>query len=390
MIDFTSLFIIAGLLFGLLAGDAAIFGDTLTVRIAVADNIGKAGFTESTAEQVFTAEAARIVRGESIIPAPTLRVGSNPTVITALAKPLNLDSVVAALQGQLGIDHLAVGGAIVAEPGGEKPSADKAQYPLTLGTRLDMVIVVVQPNRPPTQTVFVEDDGDPVTLVKRAAGWAMEQVSPYRVVLAHALDGAHGDPHGLTAAKNAAQRFLAKPFEPDKASELALTHNVLALIALHDNDLKEAQAQLADVGLIPGVLPQARAEVALNQAFVAVADKRPGEAAALLRKAREASQTLDLPNFVYHLDVLEGVVAWGNGDAAGAETSFRAAAAMAPDNEAAHHYLAMLLAARGDAQGAAAEQQKSDRVRPFQARQQGLAVTLFWTDPLKGGVTWRS
>jgi len=389
MIDFTSLFIIAGLLFGLLAGDAAIYGDTLTVRIAVADNIGKAGFTEATAEQVFTAEAARILRGESIIPAPALRVSSNPTVIAALAKPLNLDSVVAALQGQLGIDHLAVGGAIVAEPGGEKPVADKAQYPLTLGTRLDMVIIVVQPSQAPVQTVFVEDDGDPVTLVKRAAAWAMEQVSPYRVVLAHALDGVQGDPKGWTAARNAAQRFLAKPWDPNRASELAMTHNILALMAMNDGDIKAAEAQLDSTEPIPGVLPQVRSEIVFNQAFVAVAANRPGEAAALLRKARDASLTLDLPHFADNLDVLEGVVDWANGDAAGAEVMFRDAAATAPHNEAAHHYLAMLLAARGDAQGAAAEQRAAGIAQQFESRLQGLAVTLFWTDPVKGGVTSR-
>src|SRR6266542_4423644 len=143
MIDFTSLFIIAGVLFGLLAGDAVMYGDTLRVQIAVAQNVSNAGFTEASAESVFMAEAARLVRGDSVIPAPTLRVNADPSVITALAKPLNLDSVVAALQNQLGIDHLLVSGAVLAEPTSTKATAIQPVRPLTSGPKLDMVMVVV-------------------------------------------------------------------------------------------------------------------------------------------------------------------------------------------------------------------------------------------------------
>ena len=35
MIDLPSLFVLAGILFGLVAGDAALYGDTLRVQIAV-------------------------------------------------------------------------------------------------------------------------------------------------------------------------------------------------------------------------------------------------------------------------------------------------------------------------------------------------------------------
>src|SRR5579883_694628 len=108
MFDFTSLFLWGALFLGVVAGDAALFGDTLRVQIAVPQVVSNAGFTETSAESVFAAEAARMLRGSSVIPAPTLRVQSSPSVLAALAKPLNLDSVVTAVQSQAGIDNLTV------------------------------------------------------------------------------------------------------------------------------------------------------------------------------------------------------------------------------------------------------------------------------------------
>ena len=41
MIDLPSLFIAFGLLFGFVAGDAALYGDTLRVQIAVPQNVSR-------------------------------------------------------------------------------------------------------------------------------------------------------------------------------------------------------------------------------------------------------------------------------------------------------------------------------------------------------------
>ena len=79
--DITTIALFAGMLVSLIAGEAALYGDTLTLHINVAPKIVESGFDAATAEQIFIAESARIVRGESIIPAPTLRVSSRPTVI---------------------------------------------------------------------------------------------------------------------------------------------------------------------------------------------------------------------------------------------------------------------------------------------------------------------
>ena len=388
MIDFTSLFIVAGILFGLVVGDAAIYGDTLRVQIEVAPNINNAGFTETAAEQVFLARAAQIVNGDSIIPAPPVRVATAPTVVAALAKPLDLDAVVMAMQNQLGIDHLAVSGAILMESGPDRTVTGKGAHPLTTA-RLDMPVVVLRPHQTPVHTVLVEDDGDPVNLVKKAAAWAMEQVSPYRVVLSYYLAGVSGDPRGLAAASDAANRFLSRPWDPANASELAMTRHILALMAMSDGNFGEADAQFELAGLTPAVAPQVRSQLDLDHAFLAVAKKRPERAAELLHRSRETARTLNLPGFANTLDLMEGLVAWSAGDTSKAEAMFRHVIASSPVNDSAHHYLAALLQARGDKAGAAAEEQAATLSHPFDVKQEGLAVVVFWTDPVNGGVTTR-
>jgi len=240
MFDITQLFIITSLVLGLLVGNAALNGDALRVQIAIPSDVSSAGFTEATAEEIFTAEAARIIRAPSIIPVPTLQVNSTPSIATALAKPLNLDGVAAALQSQFGINHLMVAGAVLAETDIDKVPAASAVRPLTPGVKLDLVLVVTQQHETPAQIVLEQQDGDATTLLRRGASWAMEQVSPYHVILTDALDGVHGDADGFARAQTAAQRMLAKPWDPEKASEIALVHNLLALIAMHTGDLAEA------------------------------------------------------------------------------------------------------------------------------------------------------
>ncbi len=386
MIDFPSLIILGGLLIGFVAGDAALYGDSLRVQIAVPQALSNAGFTQPSAEAVFMTEAARVVRGDSIIPAPSLRVHAAPSVITDLAKPLSLDAVVTALQVQLGIDNLSVTGAILAETGAAKAPAPEPVHPLTSGTKLDMVVVVVRPKQAPVQTLLEQPDGDATKLVRRAADWAMEHVSPYRLALSHFLAGMNGDPSSLVEAKATADRLLAKPWTLSGTSERALIYNITALLALRDNKLDDADSQLAQTDAIPDVLPQARAELALNHSFVAVALKHPQRAAALLDASRRASEEIDLPGFPDHLAVQEALVAYAAGDLATAEAKLRDVSARLPQSETVHHYLASVLRAKGDVAGALKEEQAERQSFGFDGKDQALAVLQFWTDPTTGGV----
>jgi hypothetical protein len=368
--DITTLVLLAGMAISFIAGEAALYGDTLTLHINVSPKIVQAGFDGPTAEQIFVAESARIVRGESIIPAPTLRVSSRPTVMSALAAPLQLNTVVGALQDQFGYDRLVVNAAVVS-------AADNA---------LRMLIVVEQPHQTPEQIQLTQADGDAAALVRRGANVTMSRVSPYRVAQADYIRGLDDDPAALKEAGETALRYLARPWEPARASERAMLYNLLALLALLDDKLPTAETQLSLVDPIPGVLPQARGIVALNRAFLAVAAKRPTEAQAFFKAGETLAASITLPDFDARVIVLGGLVAWSAGDTAQAEKSFRAAIAAVPNNEGPHFYLAQLLTSKGDETGAVAERDAAAAAHPFHTGIPVFAQSIFWVDPVKGGI----
>ena len=51
-IDLTTLALVAGLFFGAVIGDAALFGDPLRLQISVPTRLADGGFTEEAAEQM--------------------------------------------------------------------------------------------------------------------------------------------------------------------------------------------------------------------------------------------------------------------------------------------------------------------------------------------------
>ena len=372
-IDITTIALLAGMVVSIIAGEAALYGDTLTLHINVTPKITQAGFDAATAEQIFIAESARIVRGKSIIPTPTLRVSSRPTVMSALAAPLKLDTVVGALQDQFGYDRLVVNAAVLSGT----------------GEALRMLIVVEQPHETPEQIQLTQPDGDPATLVRRGANVTMSRVSPYRVAQADYIRGLDDDPAALKEARDTATQYLARPWDPARASERAMLYNLLAMLALLDGKVPEADSQLTQIDPIPGVLPEARGVVALNRAFLAVAEKRSVDALPLFQAGEKLAASINLPNFGARVTMLNGLVAWSTGDTVQAEKFLRLAIAALPGDEGPHVYLAQLLAAKGDTAGAAAEQKTASASHPFDVEIPVFAQSIFWVDPVNGGIKRR-
>ncbi len=400
MPELTTLFVLAGLFLSAIVGEAVLYRDTLRVQINVPPALQEKGFNEPIAEEVFSSEAARIIHGQSVIAAPAIRIHSEPNLLSAIVQPLGLDTAVAALQAQFGVDRLAVVAAIM--PGAAKtgegwtgegrPDSDEATTPRPAGSNappLQMVLVVSQPGSEAAQARLTQADGDPVKLVQRAAQWSMERVVPYRVALAHFLSGTEGDAEGFGLARQTVARALIRPWQPGQAAEHAMLYNVLGLVDTADNDLTGAVAAYRSIDAIPGVPAEVRAQVALNHAIVALALRRPAHAADLLVQATEPASRIDLPGFTSNRRLIEGLVAWGNGDLATAETIFRSVAAEAPLSEAGHHYLGEVLAARGDRDGAATALATARAVHSADPPRQALAVALFWVDPVAGGLTRR-
>ena len=371
--DLATLFLLAGLLVGVVAGNAALYGDTLMLHIATPPKLVQTGFDGATAEQIFIAESAWIVLGESIVAAPTPRVSSRPTVIGALAAPLQLTQMVGALQEQFGYQRLVVNATVLAGA----------------GDSLRMLIVVEQPGRIPEQIQLTRPDGDAPSLIRRGAALTMALVSPYRVAEANYLRGLDHDPDSLRLARETADRYLDRPWDPARASERAMLHNLLAMMALLDDDRPAAEASLALVALIPGVSSDALGVVALNQAFLAIADRRPKDAAALFALGQADASAIALPDFQRQVTLLGALVAWANGDTATAEAAFRRAIAEQPGDDIPHTYLSHLLAARGDGPQALVERSNALARRPFAGPSSVLALSVFRVDPVAGGLRRR-
>jgi hypothetical protein len=251
---------------------------------------------------------------------------------------------------------------------------------------LRMLIVVEQPHQTPEQIQLTQADGDAAALVRHGADMTMARVSPYRVAQADYIRGLDNDPAALKEAKETALRYLSRPWEPARASERAMLYNLLAMLALLDNQIPVAVTQLGLVDPIPGVLPDARGVVALNRAFLAVAAKQPTEALTFFNAGEKLAAGVTLPDFAARITLLRGLVAWSGGDVVQAEKSFRAAGAAMPGDEAPHVYLAQLLSAKGDEAGATVERNAAAAAHPFHAEIPVFAQSIFWVDPVQGGI----
>lgn len=368
--DLTSIALFVGMMMSIIAGEAAIHGDTMTLNMNVAPKVTQGGFETGMAEKIFVAESARLVHGPSLIPTPTIRAGSQPTLIGALASPLHLERVVGALQDQFGYDRLVVSAAIVT-------TADDA---------LRLLIVVEQPSQVAEQIELTQANGDPAELVRRGAAVTMERVSPYRVAQAHYTKGLMGYPLALKDASLTTSRALARPWEPTRASERAMLLNLQAMLSLVDGNIAAADQTLGRVDPIPGVLPQALAVVAFNRAFLAVANKQPAEARTYFDLGQKLGTGIAVPDFAARIMMLEALVAWSDGNLTETARLLKASIAALPTDEKPHAYLARLLGPKVDQTGAEAERDVAVAAKPFVVDVPFLAQSLFLVDPVLGGI----
>jgi hypothetical protein len=374
MLDLSSLLIVAGLFLSLVIGDAALNGDTLQVQINVPPKLAQAGFTEAAAEQLFAAEVMRIKQTISLSPAPNVRMTSHPSVLAALGKPLNLDKVVIALQGRFGIDVVSVEGTILAEPASRQ---------------LDMTIVMLTTDAAPAKIRLSQADGDADALIEHGARLVLEQLAPYRLVLTDLTEGLAGNAARLEQAKSSATRVLAQPWTPATASERLMLHDLLALIAMAAGDDVEAETQYRAADAVPQASPGARGLIALNRAFLAMAQRRTDDAQAYFNAGAAATARAPVAGWSARLDTLHALVAWSAGDVTQAEQLLRAATAALPHDETAHAYLARLLAAKGDASGAAQQRDAATTTHRPDFELAALAPAIFWVDPVHGGLRRR-
>jgi hypothetical protein len=375
VLDLNSLVVVASLLLGLVVGDAVLFSDPVQVQISVPTKLSNTGFTEAAAEQVFAAQVAEMGQALSIVNTPSVHVSSRQTILAALAKPLSLGNVVVAVQNQVGMDVVTVNGVMM-----EASS----------GSGLDMMTVVSMPHEAPVQIKLSQPDGDAVALVQRDAVAAMEYVSPYRLALTQFTRGLQSDPTELKRAKDTATGAVARPWVPSRASEQVMLHNLLMLLALLDNDDAEVHGQFALVDAIPNAEPEARGVVELNRSFLDVAAGRAAEAEQHYQSGKRLTATVQLQGWQARVLTLGALVAWSRGELPRTERLLREAIADTPTDVAPHHYLALLLEARGDVAGAAAERAAAAISSRFDIQIPAQPQALYWVDPVHGGIQRRS
>lgn len=372
--DLSTIILLAGVFFGLVVGDATLFGDPLQVQIDVPPKVASTGFTEATAEQLFASQVADLGSARAIVPTPSVHMTTRPTLLAVMGKPLHLDDVVVAIQDRIGLGIITVHGALLADPSVR---------------RLDLLTVISMPDEPPVQLKLSQEDGDAAALVQRTADAAMEWVAPYRLAMRQFTGGLKGDAALLTRAQETAGRATGRPWSAGRATEQVMLHNLLAELALLNGDIERAQAEYRLAEAIPGASALAHAFIAFNRSFLDVATGNAAAAARHYQEAAARTDRMDVSEWRVRISTLGGLVAWANSDLAKAEALLRQAIDDLPEDDMAHVYLAQVLDAKGDAAGAAAERGEAAKARQGEIAFPALPQSLFWVDPVRGGLRRR-
>lgn len=375
--DITTLLTIAGLFLSVVAGNAALFGESLFASIAVPKTLETAGFDKPTAERLFAAELAQFTRLPLILPTPNVSISSSPSVTMALAKPLQLQDVVLAIQTQIRQDVASVSAAIMQDAPG-KP--------------LSMVVTVHAPPDAPVTFSMQEPDGNVQTLVRAAARETMIIIAPYRVALADLSGVLTGDVNALKKAEQTAQRGLTQPWDPSPqgATELVLLHNLLGVLAILHHDTETVRHHFRLALSTPGAVRSAYGLVQLNQAFHALTERRTADARALLEKGLAAVGTRSQDILSGRLKVLEGLIIWQEGQPALAEAAFREAKTLSDNEVEPHYYLSQLARDRGDMATSEDEAIAARIAARFDSHYASLAHTVFAVDVKTGAIEPRA
>ncbi len=372
--DLTTLLTAAGLLLGVIVGNAAYFGNALYVSITIPQKMEQAGFGKSTVEQIFVAELHRYLQLPSIIATPSVATTSTPSLPQALAKPLQLQDVVYAVQAMVhDYGVVNVDSSIINEPS---------------GSSVNMIIVVSNPPDPPTSLSLSQPDGNIKSLVERGARETMVSIGPYRVAVTDFEDGITGDASGFDRSKQTIAQGLAQPWDPrpQGATEDVLLLNLRGLLDMRDGKLDDAAKDFATSKGIPGAYPVAYSIVSLNQAFLSIAQNQPADAERRFKRGAADVAAIKQDGIASRVKVLEGLVAWSQGNRADAEQDFLAAIGIGDNDAMPHLYLADLLEKRGDTAGAAVQRRAGADAERFDPKYPALAYTIFRVDPEHGGL----
>lgn len=370
--DLQTLFLISGLLISALIGDAAMFGKAVRVSVTVPPALVQQGITNLGAERLLMTEMDKLDRITSVLAIPTVDVIARPTFLSAFGRIADLDPVVEVIQHRVGINTIAISGMIVAE---------KA------GPGLSMYVMIVMPEEADAEIVVHQPDGNVGELLARTALRVTARVAPYRSAMLAYLEGREGQADKFTRARTIAETTLGAQWNPKQSHLRVLMHNMLALLALQRNDQPAADQRLEAALRVPFADPDALALIKVNQATLAIANRKWDEAQELLYHVDELRR--HLPKVHAHIEIIEALYLWGTGKRGQAERMLLRSAERLPGNRDAHQYLARLYEQEGRQEEAARQRRISEESRDYTVDIPSFISAAFWIDPVNGGLLAR-
>lgn len=371
--DIVTIMTISGLLLSAVVGDAVLFGRTMRVDFSLPPAIVSHGMTGDAATNIFIAEFSRLSDIAYILPFPSISSSSTQSLLSVFAKPLGVDPVAEVIQRKFVSDVTNMKFAMVKGPG---PNEE-----LLLG-------VITYPSGSTRRFTLPGDNKRPDEVIERMARQVASDLLPYRVGLSDYLAGVKGDREGFKSALKLAQEALAREFDAGGATQRALLYNLLGLLALHQNDLAAADAHWATGMQVPMATGTAYAILAVNRAMVALARKDPKQARAMYNTALASKARPYLNYFDAHLDIVDSLTTWAEGDRKAADAGL-AQADKKLLTDAALTYRAAIATEEGRHADAKVFAEKATFLKTLKSIHPDLVGSVFWIDPTKGGLTLR-
>jgi|LauGreDrversion2_6_1035139.scaffolds.fasta_scaffold08424_2 hypothetical protein len=318
--DFITLSFLGAFFIGLVAGDAAINSNTMTVNVGLPPITQDSGLTRSAAEEIFANEIIRITSVPSILPVAAPRVASRGTLIGALGEPLRITGLTSTLHDMFGRAPIRMFATILRAEAG-----------------LRMEIAITQQQKQPRLLTLSQPNLDAVDLLRRGANAAFAEISPYRVALAEFSDLLNGygtDFRGMRATINTT---LERNWRHDDYLELSAVLNLGAVLFLLEGDPAQAarQVHLADSHF------STRSAHALNAAFLSILSGDLERAR--MQTERGIALSGNAPTFVRpYVLIQRGLLAWAEGQRETALQLMQEALQVEPDNHNARIYVAWL------------------------------------------------
>jgi len=348
------------MLMALVAGDAVINSNTMSVSVGLPPAIQQTGLTRSAAEEIFITEIANVTALPSPINVPTPRVATRRTIVGAIAEPLKLTDMTAALQDLFRLDPVRVSATMLQTNNG-----------------LRMEVLISQEGRQFRPMQFSQPDLDATALLRSSAIGSIAAISPYRYALFRLNSYLNGFESDRVQVRAAIDDALTANWTSGDPVERAALLNISALLSLVDDNISRAQREME---LTHSAIARTSSPItgfSMNSAFIGTLSGNLEEARAHIGTAlTRRGRTVPIRGFDVYIQIQRGLIAWAEGNLEDALSIMQAAQAADPNNRSANIYVAWLRHLRSGATGRFDPLSVSDQVARYNVVPQLMASAL--------------